>query len=70
PRAYRRQPPSPGDLVVALHPHEPATKIIKRVASVHPDGRVELTGVNLAESTDFRGVASDQILGRATSKFA
>ena len=58
PRAYRHQPPAPGDLVVARHPFRANVWIIKRVHAVHPSGKVELRGDNPPESTDSRALGS------------
>lgn len=71
-RAYRREPPQPGDIVVAQHPYQPDLKIIKRVTAVSTDGRYFLQGDNPQESSDSRsfGAVSPQlILGRVTSRF-
>ena len=71
-RAYRRQLPRPGDIVIALHPYQKDLRIIKRVVTVSDDGRCLLKGDNAAESTDSRSfgmVPPSQILGRVTSRF-
>ena len=71
-RAYRRQLPRPGDIVVARHPYQQDLRIIKRVVMVTDDGRCRLKGDNVVESTDSRSfgmVPPSQILGRVTSRF-
>jgi len=68
-RAYRRQQPKIGDVVVATHPMQAGVKIVKRVTAVHPDHSLQLTGDNLNESTDFDNVPVEQIIGRVTSRF-
>lgn len=71
--AYRRQPPQPDDIVVALHPEWAQPKLIKRVQHVHDDGRFFLISDNatLPESRDSRfygPFAIDSIIGKITSK--
>lgn len=71
--AYRRHPPIPGDIIVAQHPFQANTKIIKRVKTVTPDGRCFLIGDNPNESSDSHSMGSllpKQIIGRVTSRFA
>ena len=73
PRAYRRQSPQVGDVVVAHRPDRTEITIIKRVASVEQNGRLFLLGDNPTSSTDSRSfgfVPPENILGKATSKFA
>lgn len=72
PRAYHYRSPSPGDIVVAQHPHRADLRLIKRVESVLDGGYCQLLGDNPIESTDSRAfgpVSPSQILGRVTSKF-
>ncbi len=72
PRAYRRMPPLPGDIVVARHPYRTDLRLIKRVVSVSGSGRCYLKGDNLLESTDSRTfglVGLKQILGQVTCRF-
>lgn len=72
PRAYRRTPPTPGDIVIARHPYRRNVRLVKRVIAVLDDGRCLIEGDNPAESTDsrsFGSVALEQILGRVTSQF-
>lgn len=68
PRAYRRQQPHIGDVVIAQHPAQADLQIIKRVAAVAGDGRFQLKGDNAAESDDSL-VPFNLILGRVTSQF-
>lgn len=72
PRAYRRQRPLVGDIVVLFHPQEPEQKIIKRVVEVCVDGRYRVQGDNTAASTDSRHfglVGEELIIGRVTGRF-
>ena len=72
PRAYLRDSPSPGDIVVARHPYRTDLRVVKRVASVLENGNCELEGDNRSESTDsryFGPIPPQRILGRVTSRF-
>ncbi len=72
PRAYRRMPPNPGDIVLVQHPYKIDLKLVKRVTSRLEDGRCYLEGDNRTESTDsrtFGPVAPEKILGQVTSRF-
>lgn len=72
PKAYRHQRPSPGDVVVALHPHQPDLRIIKRVDAVMPDGNCHLQGDNPAASSDsrqFGSVPSNLLQGKVICTF-
>ncbi len=71
PRAYRRQSPRIGDIVVAQHPVQPGLQIIKRVATIDALGIYHLQGDNPdpSQSSDSR-VPAGLILGRVTSLFA
>jgi signal peptidase I len=62
-RARARQ----GDVVLAHDPRHPARELIKRVASVEPDG-VVLRGDNVAASNDAR-VASEGVRWRAVVRY-
>ena len=54
PRAFNRNPPLEGDIVVAAHPKQAGLLIIKRVEFVENDGRCYLKGDNRRESSDSR----------------
>lgn len=72
PRAYRRNRPKIGDIVIAWHPRVADLKIVKRVAWVDEDGGCYLVGDNRQESEDSRKfgvILPDKILGRVTSRF-
>lgn len=71
PKAYLDSSPEIGDLVVAIHPYDSNLQIVKRVALVRPDGSCFLQGDNSPESTDsrsFGAIASQQIIGKVTSR--
>ncbi len=60
-----------GDIVLVRHPHKNVT-IVKRIAKIHADGRLELLGDNPPESTDSRHfgfVSVDAVLGKVVSRF-
>jgi nickel-type superoxide dismutase maturation protease len=72
PRAYRKEAPKPGEIVVAQHPYQRDLGLIKRVSAVLEGDRYQLEGDNPDESSDsraFGGIARHQILGRVTSLF-
>jgi nickel-type superoxide dismutase maturation protease len=72
PRAYRRTPPQPGDIVAAQHPYRTDLRLIKRVVSVAENGYCVLEGDNAPASTDSRAFGPlplDRIIGRVTSRF-
>ncbi len=72
PRAYRTSAPGIGDIVLARHPTRGGIEIVKRVATVLDDGRLDLRGDNAAESTDSRSlgpVSRGHLLGRVTARF-
>jgi nickel-type superoxide dismutase maturation protease len=54
PDAFRREPPRPGDLVVASDPREPGRLLVKRVRAVEADGALRLAGDAPERSTDSR----------------
>ena len=56
---------APGDIVLALHPFEPDTRVLKRVDRITPDGRVFLKGDGTAstDSRDYGALGADKILG-------
>lgn len=58
PEAYDDMAPSDGDLVLAADPREPTRVLIKRVASVDPDGWLRLAGDAPEASTDSRTFGS------------
>lgn len=69
--AYSRQPPAPGDIVVAADPRGLERAIIKRVAAVTAQG-VELAGDNAGWSTDSRDygpVPLDLVTGRVCLRY-
>ncbi len=71
PSAYQRQPPRPGEIVVAQHPAQNDLQIIKRIKAVHSDGRFHLKGDNPdPEQSSDSLVTANLILGRVTSRFA
>ncbi|PSR17476.1 nickel-type superoxide dismutase maturation protease [filamentous cyanobacterium CCP3] len=71
PFAYRQSRPSPGDLVVAYHPHQPGLRLIKWVVYVEAEGCF-LKGLNAAASTDSREfglVPWERIVGQVVCRF-
>ncbi|MBU0690213.1 nickel-type superoxide dismutase maturation protease [bacterium] len=61
-----------GDIVVAKHPDDKDFILIKQIASIAEDGKIELIGLNQEESTDsreFGEVSREQIIGKVTSIF-
>ena len=65
-----RQAPKEGDIVVAVHPFQSDTTLIKQVASFDASGRMILAGANPAESTDsrsFGGVPQSCLVGVVSS---
>ncbi|MBE7386237.1 MAG: nickel-type superoxide dismutase maturation protease [Leptolyngbya sp. SIO1E4] len=72
PTAYTHTLPTPGDIVVAAHPQQPALRIIKRVEFVEPDGRCYLKGANPDASSDSRQfglVPQAQVMGKVICRF-
>jgi len=66
-----RSTPEPGDVVVARHPYKSSVRIVKRLISVEPDGRVHLAGDNPNESTDsrtFGSVSRSDLLGKVIAR--
>lgn len=70
-RAYRRQSPRIGEIVIARHPTQAGLQIIKRIRGVSKDGRFQLLGDNPDPAQNSPSlVPSRLILGRVTSCFA
>lgn len=72
PAAYRRHPPRPGHVVVLTDPREPRRVLVKRVARVLGDGRLEVSGDAPHASTDsrtFGPVAANVVEGRAWARY-
>lgn len=66
-RAYRRNRPKTGEVVILWHPHQKNLRIIKRIETVTRDGRYVVQGDNPEASTDSRSfgpVALEAIIGR------
>lgn len=66
-----RSTPEPGDVVVARHPYKSSVRIVKRLISVEPDGRVYLAGDNPNESTDsrtFGSISRSDLLGKVIAR--
>ena len=71
PKAFERQPPREGDVVVAKHPYRNQV-LIKRVAGVAGDG-LYLLGDQLDMSTDSRNfgkLCHSAILGQVKSRIS
>lgn len=66
PEGYRSQPPQVGELVLVTDPREPARLLVKRVAAVTDDGRLEVRGDGAAstDSRAFGGVDPVSVEGR------
>ncbi len=47
----------------------PERVVVKRVAVVHDDGRVDVAGDNTAASTDYRGVRPGDVVGRVVYRY-
>ena len=66
-----KAPIEPGDVVLARHPFRSSVRILKRLISVEPDGRLYLEGDNPEESTDSRNfgtVSSADLLGKVIAR--
>ena len=64
--------PAIGDIVLVKHPFKQSVSVLKRVAAIVENGRVELLGDNADESTDsrtFGSVPIEYIKGKAVSRF-
>jgi len=71
-RAYERQSPDVGEIVVAHRPDREEVILVKRVAGFLPDGCLLLQGDNPIASTDsqeFGPVSPENLVGRVTSRF-
>jgi nickel-type superoxide dismutase maturation protease len=69
-RAYRRQQPRIGDIVIAQHPTQADLLIIKRVKGVHEEGLYHLQGDNSDPAQNSPSLVPAQLIqGRVTSLF-
>jgi nickel-type superoxide dismutase maturation protease len=71
PRAYRRAPPEPGDVVLSAHPHRTDIQILKTVRDRPSADTVFLIGADGAASTDSRSfgpVPRRNLRGRVVSR--
>ena len=70
-RAYGSRPPDDGDVVVATHPHQPGTTIVKRVEFSDDAGAYLVSDnseeSNAADSRRFGVVPFDLIIGQVTA---
>lgn len=60
-----------GDIVLAKHPYKKSVKILKRVAEITEDGKLNLIGDNPSESSDTRSfglILTENVIGKAVSK--
>jgi len=70
--AYERRRPRPGQVVVLPDPREPDRLLVKRVAAVLADGRLEVLGDAPMASTDsrtFGAVPAATVTGRAWARY-
>ena len=69
-KAYIKQTPAIGDIVIAKHPYQKNLKIIKRIADITPENRMLLHSDNPTMGTDsrqFGTISPNRILGQVTS---
>jgi inner membrane protease subunit 1 len=67
----RKAKAEPGDIVVAKHPIERASEIVKRVQQINEHGHYFLVGDNLEDSNDsrhFGAVTSEYIKGKVVAR--
>jgi nickel-type superoxide dismutase maturation protease len=72
PDAFRPRAPGAGELVLVPDPRRPDRLLVKRVATVLADGRLELRGdapETSTDSRDFGPVAPELILGRPWARY-
>jgi nickel-type superoxide dismutase maturation protease len=72
PEGYRRRAPRQGELVVVPDPRDEDRLLVKRVAAVTDDGRLELAGDDPDSSTDSRtfGPADPaSVIGRPWARY-
>jgi nickel-type superoxide dismutase maturation protease len=72
PDGYARQAPVEGNLVLAPDPRDPERLLIKRVAAVDRDGRLQLAGDDPDASTDsrtFGALDPSLVEGRPTLRY-
>jgi nickel-type superoxide dismutase maturation protease len=61
----------PGDVILARHPFRSSVRILKRLRSFEPNGRVFIAGDNPDESTDSRTlgtIKSSDLLGKVVAR--
>lgn len=67
----RNAEPQVGDIVVAKHPVEQTTEIVKRIARINEHGHYFLVGDNLEDSNDsreFGAVRREYIKGKVVAR--
>jgi nickel-type superoxide dismutase maturation protease len=72
PRGFARRAPRPSELVAIPDPREPSRWLVKRVAGVTDDGRLELAGDDPGSSTDsreFGPVDPATVIGRPWARY-
>ncbi|HMM79119.1 MAG TPA: nickel-type superoxide dismutase maturation protease [Pyrinomonadaceae bacterium] len=66
-----KAPLSQGDVVLVRHPYKTGVRIIKRLSSIEPDGRLFLEGDNPGASSDSRTfglISRGDVIGKVISK--